>query len=63
MSSTAIAGIVVAPRDATVIAALLLCTLSVTGSIVLIFEMNQPITGFIKISSAPVRDALSHLGQ
>lgn len=52
-----------APRNATVIAALLVCALSVSGAILLILEMNDPFTGLMKVSSAPMRDALAHLGQ
>ena len=52
-----------APRNATVIAVLLLCALSVAGSIFLILEMDQPFKGLMKISSAPLRYALSQLGQ
>jgi len=52
-----------APRNATVIVALLLCALAVAGSTFLILEMNQPLTGLIKISSAPLQYALSQLGQ
>ena len=52
-----------APRNATVIAVLLLCALSVAGSIFLILEMNRPFEGTMKISSAPLRYTLSHLGQ
>ena len=52
-----------APRNTTVIAVLLLCALSVAGSIFLILEMNRPFEGVMKISSAPLRYTLSHLGQ
>lgn len=52
-----------APRNATVIVALLLCALAVAGSTFLILEMNQPMEGLIKISSAPLRFALSQLGK
>jgi hypothetical protein len=52
-----------APRNATVIAALMVCALAVSGSILLILEMSQPLQGLIKVSSAPLRFALSHLGQ
>ena len=52
-----------APRNATVIAALFVCALSVSGAILLILEMNSPFTGLMKVSSAPMRDALAHLGQ
>jgi hypothetical protein len=52
-----------APRNATVILVLLVCALSVSGAIFLILEMNHPLSGFIKISSAPMVKALEHLGQ
>ena len=52
-----------APRNATVVAALLVCALSVSGAILLILEMNNPFAGLMKISSAPMRDALANLGQ
>jgi hypothetical protein len=52
-----------APRNATVVAALLFCALSVAGSTFLILEMDRPLEGMLKISSAPLRYALDHLGQ
>ena len=52
-----------APRNATVVAVLFLCALSVAGSIFLILEMDEPFEGLIKISSAPLRYAVSRLGQ
>jgi hypothetical protein len=52
-----------APRNATVVTVLLLCALSVAGSIFLILEMDRPFEGLMRISSAPLRYTLSHLGQ
>ena len=52
-----------APRNATVVAVLFLCALSVAGSILLILEMDRPFEGLMRISSAPLRYTLSHLGQ
>jgi hypothetical protein len=52
-----------APRNATVIAALLICSLSVAASLFLILEMNDPFNGVMKISSAPMRFAVSHINQ
>ena len=52
-----------APRNVTVIAALALCALSVSGSIFLILEMSRPLEGLIKVSSAPLHYALSQLGR
>jgi hypothetical protein len=45
----------------TAIVALLLFGLSATGAIFLILEMNQPFTGLMQISSAPLRNALAPL--
>ena len=52
-----------APRNATVLVTLLICALSVSGSIFVMLELNSPFNGAIKISSAPMRDALARLGQ
>lgn len=53
----------VSAKNATVVATLFICALSVSGSIFLIEEMARPLEGLMKISSAPARNALSHLGQ
>jgi hypothetical protein len=37
--------------------------LSVSGALFLILEMNSPLDGMIKISSAPLHKALEHLGK
>ena len=52
-----------APRNGTVVAALLVCALAVSASIFVILEMSRPFEGLIKIPSAPLRVALSHLGR
>ena len=53
-----------APRNPTIIAALFVCTLSVSGAIFLILDMAKPLEGAtIRISSAPLHDALSHIGE
>jgi hypothetical protein len=52
-----------APRHGSVIFVLFICALSVAGALFLIVQMDQPYSGLIKISSAPVRAALSQLGQ
>jgi len=49
------------PRNRTVIAALFLCALSVSGAIFLILEMDDPLKGMVRISDAPMRTALSIL--
>ncbi|HUM14971.1 MAG TPA: hypothetical protein VL086_04720 [Candidatus Nitrosotalea sp.] len=52
-----------APPNATVVTALLICACTMSAAIFLILEMNRPLDGFIKVSSAPVRKALKYLGK
>ncbi len=52
-----------APRNGTVLAALLISAFSVSGAIFLILELDEPFVGVIQISSAPLRDAYIHLGE
>jgi hypothetical protein len=51
------------PRNATVIAVLFMSALSVALSIFMVLEMEHPFDGYIKVSSAPLRYLLLHLGQ
>jgi len=51
------------PPNATVIATLLVCALSVSGAILLILELDRPFGGMIQISNAPLREVLAQLGQ
>jgi hypothetical protein len=48
-----------APPNPTVIATLLLAALAVSGAILIIMDMYSPFIGILRISSAPIRDALS----
>jgi hypothetical protein len=52
-----------APANATTIATLLLCALSVAGALFLILELDHPFDGMIQIPSTPLRTALEQLGQ
>ena len=52
-----------APRNAMVVAVLFVCALSVSAAIFLLLEMDQPFQGLMKVSSAPLRYTLSHLGK
>src|SRR5262249_31998998 len=52
-----------ASPNATVIAILLVCALSVAGALFLIMELDRPFEGFIQMSSAPLRNALAQLGR
>ena len=51
-----------APRNATVIATLFVCALSVSGAIFLILELDSPFSGLLQISDAPLRNAITHIG-
>ena len=52
-----------APRNATVVVVLLVCALSIAGALFLILEMDKPFEGVMRLSSAPVHEALSRLGE
>jgi hypothetical protein len=52
-----------APRNATVVAVLLVCTLSVSGALFLILELDRPFGGIMRVSSRPLQDALSLIGK
>jgi len=51
-----------APPNATVVIALMLAALSVSGAIFLILELDMPFDGVIQISQKPMYNALVHLG-
>ncbi len=50
-----------APFNGTVIAAVFIGALSVSVAINLIFDMDRPFTGFIKVSSVPMQQALDRM--
>jgi hypothetical protein len=52
-----------APTNSTVVGVLLACALSVAGAIFLILELDRPFQGLLQISSAPLTNALMHLGK
>jgi hypothetical protein len=52
-----------APRNATVIAVLCVCALSVSGAIFLILELDRSFEGLLQVSGAPLREALAQLGR
>jgi hypothetical protein len=52
-----------APRNGIVISVLFVAALSVAAAVFLVLELDGPLDGVIKISSAPLRFALEHLGQ
>jgi hypothetical protein len=54
---------VLTANNLTVVAALFVCALAVSGSIFLVEEMSRPLEGFMRLPSAPQLDALSQLGK
>jgi hypothetical protein len=50
------------PPNATVVVALGLCSLAVSGAILVTLEMYTPFQGIVRIPSTPLREALTHLG-
>ncbi len=50
-----------APANATTLASLVICALSVSGAIFLILELDQPFGGMMVIPSEPLRNALPAL--
>lgn len=52
-----------AARNATVITVLLVSALSVSGAMFIILEMDHPLQGMLKASSAPLRKALEFIGK
>jgi hypothetical protein len=52
-----------APANTTVVVALGLCALAVSGAIFVMLEMYTPFQGFVQLSSGPLREALAHMGR
>ncbi len=52
-----------APRNAIVIAALIVAALSVSAALFLVLELDQPFAGLIKVSNEPIVKALKYLGR
>ncbi len=51
------------PRNALTYVVLGLCAVMLTSAVFLLLELETPFTGFITVSSAPLRDALQHMSQ
>ena len=52
-----------APPNKTVLAVLIVCAISVGGAIFLIEEMDTPLRGIVKVSSAPLIKAVEYMGK
>ena len=51
-----------APRNRTVTAAFLVCSLSIGGAVFLVLQLDDPFAGTMKISPRPLQTALAHMG-
>jgi hypothetical protein len=51
------------PRNLTAKSALFICAISMSSAIFLILELNRPLEGSIKVSSAPLHKALNLIGK
>src|SRR5581483_5863271 len=52
-----------APSNITAMTVLFLGACAVSAAIYLVIELDRPLEGFIKVSDAPLRNALQHLDQ
>ena len=52
-----------APRNLTALAVIFLCALSVASAIFLILELDRPFEGLIRISDAPLREAIAEMSR
>lgn len=52
-----------APRNGTILAVFLVCSISVGGAIFLILEMEKPLSGAMKISGVPLVKTMERLGK
>ena len=50
-----------APANATTMVVLFLCCIAISGGIVLIAELDNPLSGLVQVSSEPMRKALVEL--
>lgn len=52
-----------APRNGVALVVLAVCMLSVSGALFLVMELDKPFDGMVRVSDAPLRLVLSHLGE
>lgn len=52
-----------APRNATTLAVLVICMASVSGALFLVMELDRPFEGVVRVPDTPLRSVVSHLGE
>jgi len=50
-----------APQNGTVVAAFLVCSLAIGGSVFLVLAMDNPLTGIMRVSGEPMRRVATHM--
>jgi hypothetical protein len=48
-------------RNLVVSVTIVMCALSISSAVYLILDLDSPLTGLIRVSSGPLRSALSHI--
>lgn len=51
------------PRHLTAAGGLFACSLCLSVALVVLIELDRPVTGVIRVNAVPMRNALSHLGE
>ncbi len=54
---------IVAPRNSLIYVSIFLASLSVSSTLYVILDLDTPLTGLIRVSNQPLRDALMHMDQ
>jgi len=53
----------IAPRNPTALGVLVVCAVCLSGAVLLMLELAQPFDGLLRVSSHPLREALSRIGR
>jgi hypothetical protein len=51
------------PKHLTATAGLFACAVCLTGALVVLVELDRPLSGLIRLNGVPMRNAISHLGE
>jgi hypothetical protein len=51
------------PRHLTAAVRLCACSLCLSAALVVMIDLDRPLTGVIKVNGVPMRNAISHLGE
>jgi len=54
---------IIAPRNSLIYISILLASLSISSTLFVILDLDTPLSGLIRVSSQPLRDALMHMDE